>query len=329
MNKKKIVGILLCCVAVIAVAGIVKCSRKIEPDIIIKPSEKAFTFEDMMRAGKKQSDAEMMKMVTSDSPLFHRTGKQTLPKYDITHTPEVFECGGENVYALSNPGYDKVVIYFHGGAFVFEITRNHVELCDRLVNALNAKVIMPLYPLGPEAKWRRSYEMVTEVYKEALKENKPVYLIGDSAGAVIALGLAMQLKQDGLPPAEKIVLISPSPDATFSNKELREYEKKDVILPPRNTLSIFVSLWADKKELKDYHISPLYGNLEGLPDILLFTGNCEMLYPDNLLLYKKLIKAGNNTMYVLGDGLQHIFPILTGPEMNKSVDIIKDYIKGK
>jgi len=334
MKNKKILAILFCLAAIIAVTATAryyssfkhKCPA--EKCIVIKASDEAKKFEQKEKLVEQKNSDNFMKMLTTDSAIFHRTGKQTLPKVEMKHTAAVSECKGENVYTILKDGYEKVVIYIHGGAFMFEITPQHLAFCDRLVDTLNAKVIMPLYPLAPQAKWRTTYAMLTEVYKEALKENKPVILMGDSAGAVLSLGLAMQAKQDGLPLPCKIVVMSPAPDLSFSNTKIAEYEPKDVILSC-DTLKVCIPFWADKEDFTDYHVSVLYGDMKGLPEILLFFGNYEILYPDNVLLMNKLAAQGNKTTVVLGDGLQHVFPALTAPERDKSLAVIKEFVEGK
>lgn len=336
MTNRKIIIFAICCMAIVTASAAFaagcqnscnnQCGTK--QCITIEASEEAKALVEKMQAGKAKTEETFKKMLEPGSPLFKRSAKQTLPKVEMKYTPAVSDCNGEDIYTISKPGYDKVIIYTHGGGFITGISAHHLEFCDRLVDLLNAKVIMPLYPLAPQVKWRTTYAMLTEVYKQALKENKPVYLFGDSAGAVLTQGLSLQLKQDNMPAAVKIVLISPPCDLTLTNKDIPEYEAKDPMLSKKLLDPCFL-LWADKVELTDYHISPLNGELKGLPDMLIFMGNRDLLYPDVILLVDKLRSAGNKTKLVIGNGLPHIFPLITAPEREKSLAIVKEFIEGK
>ncbi len=62
---------------------------------------------------------------------------------------------------------------------------SHFEYLDLLVDALDARVIMPVYPKIPHRDYRTTFELLTKIYKRLLtKIDKPenLVIIGDSAG---------------------------------------------------------------------------------------------------------------------------------------------------
>ena len=96
---------------------------------------------------------------------------------------------GFEVYTLSPRRAARAgrVIYFHGGAYTSPITRIHWRFLARMVEATGLSVTVPLYPLTPQATCRDAYPFLDAAYAAALKESKPIYLIGDSAGGGLAL----------------------------------------------------------------------------------------------------------------------------------------------
>ena len=61
---------------------------------------------------------------------------------------------------------DKVILYFHGGAYMAEATNDHWEFLENVVNDTKATVIMPDYPLTPKHNYKDVYNMVEPLYKE-------------------------------------------------------------------------------------------------------------------------------------------------------------------
>ncbi len=110
---------------------------------------------------------------------------------------------------------------------------------------------------------------------------------------------------------EKTALLSPWIDLSLSNPEIKELEKKDLLLSPKSLL-ICSHNFAGDLDLKDPIVSPLYGDMEDLNSIGIFVGTHEILLPDCRKLKKK-IKASNTALqYKEYEAMQHdwmIFPI--------------------
>lgn len=256
--------------------------------------------------------------------LYNREDKQVLPAYDVENTVDSFICAGSNVYTLTHENYENIILYIHGGAWAFEISQEHIDICDKLATYLNAKVYMPLYPLTPKYNSDDTYQMIESLYKEILKSDKDIYLMGDSAGGNIALGLAYTIKEEKLAAPKKMILIAPCSDMSFTNEEMKEYEEIDPELSIYGA-SKLAKLWAGEGHLKDPKNSAVYADLSDYPDTLIFQGTNDILCPDNLLLYEHMKEDGVNVTLVKGEGLWHVFPIYPIPEQEKALDIIKDF----
>ena len=149
--------------------------------------------------------------------------------------------------------------------------------------------------------------------------------MGDSAGAGMALGLNMYFHKLGLRTADKLILMSPWVDLVMDNPDIKNYLKLDPTLK-YDELLVDAAYWANGDDLRDYRLSPIYGDMEGLKDVTLFTGTHEFFYPDIVKLSKILEKKGIRTHLYVGEGLNHVYPAFPIPEADKAIQTICDII---
>ena len=131
--------------------------------------------------------------------------------------------------------------------------------------------------------------MVFQAYTKLVELNPDddFYFLGDSAGGGFCLSLAQILRNAHFKKMpEKIVLLSPWIDISMSNPEIKELEKKDLLLDPKSLL-ICSRNFADDLDLKDPIVSPLYGAMENLNNIGIFVGTHEIFLPDCRRLKKR------------------------------------------
>jgi len=254
-------------------------------------------------------------------------GKVTpFPEAKVRNKLEKSEFGGFDVYTFSGREYDKIVYYLHGGAWVFDILKAHVEWCDELVDRLNAKVILPKYPLAPVYSYKETYEMLMGLYDEILKEGKPVYIMGDSAGGQLTLAVTKMAKESGRKMPEGIIPLSPAADMSFKNPAVTEVEVRDPMLGVYGCVE-FAKMWAKGLDLEDPALSPINCDLSGFPKTLLFAATDDILGPDNFELAERMEKAGVNVLLVRGEGLWHVFPISQTPERKRALDLIQTFCR--
>ena len=219
-----------------------------------------------------------------------------------------------------------ITIYLHGGSYTNEASYFHYRFVDNLSEALNTKVILVHYPLSPEYNWKDSFNLLESLYLEITKNtSKKIFIMGDSAGGGLALAFTEYLNNKKIKQPNKIVLISPWIDISMSNEEMRNYEAIDPMLEIDELIPI-AQKWKGNLDIKDYRVSPLYGNLKNLNDILLFVGEREILYPDIILLNKKLKKAQVNTKLIIGKSMNHIYPLYPIKEAKEALQEIADFI---
>ena len=239
-----------------------------------------------------------------------------------------FTQEGMPVYVLNERGNDqRVIVYLCGGAYIQQPDKTHWEYLNRLAQRTDAKVVVPLYSLAPNATVRCAYQQIGQLYAR-LYGSAPasdITLMGDSAGAGLALSFSEYLGQRGLPQPGHLILFSPWLDLDLINPLIKKYEDKDVTLACWGLRKIG-DLWAGNVDHRDFRVSPLYGDIDQLRDVTVFVGTREIMYPDVNALVQKLRDAQITVDYHVGRRLFHIYPLYQVPEaeevMTKVVEVV-------
>ncbi|MBO4831067.1 MAG: alpha/beta hydrolase [Oscillospiraceae bacterium] len=223
---------------------------------------------------------------------------------------------------------ERTVIYLHGGSYVNQISPFHWRAMDYLASACRAEVIAPLYTLVPYGTWREAFELVGTVCDRCRTEHpeRPVVLMGDSAGGGLALALCEEFAEKGVSQPARIVLFSPCADVDLDNPDIHDYVNKDPFLVP--ALSIYAKRWAGDLDTSDRRVSPLFGDVSRLGPVALFVGTKEITYPDIMLLAEKLRAAGADFELIVGEGMCHVWPLFPIPEGRAALRRTADIING-
>jgi acetyl esterase/lipase len=225
------------------------------------------------------------------------------------------ERAGWPVYDLAPQGEPlpaRRVLYFHGGAYINELTRSHWSLVARLAREVPCRCQLPIYPLGARAGAAQVVSTATELAAQLLAEPGRLVLAGDSAGGGLALATALALRDRGLKPA-RIILVSPWLDAHLDQAEQLTLERRDAMLAVAG-LREAARTYACGLSLDDPRISPLCGELRGLPPIIAFTGTHDLLNPDTRRLRDRCAEAGVTCDVIEAPGMPHVYPLMPTPE---------------
>lgn len=218
---------------------------------------------------------------------------------------------------------ENIIIYLHGGAYVKEMRSFHVKFCDKLAAKSNSTVYVPIYPIAPKHNYKESFDFLENFYKDLLKLDKPITIMGDSAGGGLSAAFCQYLAEINLPQPKHLILLSPWVDVSMSNKNYGDYANTDPMLGVES-LRYFAKFWADDLDLKDYKVSPLYGDVSKFGDTTIFVGTREIFYQDILEFYEKFDK--NKVRLIVGEGMNHVYPIYPIPEARKAFKEILEII---
>ncbi len=228
------------------------------------------------------------------------------------------EVEGRPVYEVRPRGNvrpSRRVIYFHGGAFVFEITAFHWKLIAEMAERLDAQGTVPIYPIAPEHRFEDIFGMALATYRKVLGEvsASDIVFMGDSAGGNMAVVLAMMAAQDGLPMPARQVLISPGLDMTLENTAVLEAAASDPWLDIEGGLEA-LRHYAPHMDPADWRISPINGDLSVLPPTLILAGGSDILTLDTVRFVEKARQAGADVELVVEPGMVHVWPLIDMPE---------------
>ncbi|MVA97262.1 alpha/beta hydrolase fold domain-containing protein [Nitratireductor sp. CAU 1489] len=228
---------------------------------------------------------------------------------------------GFPVYEVALPTLrsERRLIYFHGGAYCFEITPFHWNLIAELAERLAISITVPIYPLAPEHDIHAMFAMATTLYRQMVAQTPAgdILLAGDSAGGNMAVVLTMMAAREGLPLPAAHLLISPGLDMTMTNPQVEAAARRDPWLDIPGGLEA-VRLYSAGIDVADWRVSPLYGDLSVLPPSLVFSGTSDLLYPDTLVFVEKARRAGVEIELVTGEKMFHVWPLIDMPEAREA-----------
>lgn len=242
-------------------------------------------------------------------------------RFDI----DVDECSGHNIWTIEPPRNmsDKVVLYLHGGAYKYNFVSVHWTFIGNIVDQLKAKVVAPDYPLAPEYNATHVFDLLLKIYKNLLKDYDPknISIIGDSAGGGMTLALGELIKNEGLPQPGQLILLSPCVDVTLENPEIKEIDKDDPILNIKSIRLAGIE-YAGPLGVKDYLVSPIYGDISGLAPISIYVGTHDLLVADcrklNCMAKNQNIEIDYNEY----EGLFHVGMLYPTPEASEIRKVI-------
>jgi epsilon-lactone hydrolase len=228
---------------------------------------------------------------------------------------------------------NKHILYLHGGAYLFEAVPPHRAMIELLCMGYGFKVSFIDYPLAPENQFGKTHEVLHAAYEVIVTENPEdeFYLFGDSAGGGLALAFLQELVAQSIHPMiSKTALLSPWLDIGMQNPEIESIAAKDPILYKPALLQAARS-YAGDADLEHPKLSPLYGNMDHLGDILLLSGTHEICYPDCLRLHEKLEEAvGNDVDFRVYEKMMHDWIMLPIPEARRAIhEIAAWYLREK
>lgn len=207
-----------------------------------------------------------------------------------------------------------LILYLHGGAYVCGIAPPHWDFLSDLA-ARGAVVELPLYGLAPGHGVGEALALLDEVWAELGRRHpdRPITVMGDSAGGGLALAFALHLRDSGRPPPHAMVLLAPWADITCGDPAVDERRQDDPMLARAGAL-LAGKTWADGADPNDPRLSPINGDMAGLPPTDIYQGTRDMLRPQVEALAARMQAAGVAVDLTLCPGGLHVYPIFDTPE---------------
>lgn len=246
---------------------------------------------------------------------------------DVTyHAVDTAEFQGEYIIP-NNRENDGVILYLHGGGYCSGDMQYAKGFGTILAAQENIDVCCTAYRLAPENPFPAALDDATSAYRRLLKDGyspEKIILCGESAGGGLVFSLALRLKEENLPMPCGIIAISPWSDLTMSGISYEKNREND----PSMTLKR-LRFYAEQytENASDPLVSPLFGDLEGLPPSLIFVGGDEIMLSDSVELHKKLIDSGCVSNIRIAPDMWHIYLLYGIKEAKEDRKLITDFLK--
>jgi acetyl esterase len=191
-----------------------------------------------------------------------------------------------------------VVVFVHGGGFVRGNVVVYDPLCTHLAARVRAVVVSVDYRLAPEHRAPTAAFDVTDAiawvadHGVALRaDTSRIALCGDSAGGNLTAVAAQQLRDRGGSPVMHQALLYPATDMTLASPSIAQNAGAPMLT--RASIVTFRELYAPTgSDWRDPLLSPLFGELAGLPPTLVQTADLDPLRDDGVRYAHALEAAG-------------------------------------
>jgi acetyl esterase/lipase len=253
-------------------------------------------------------------------------------KAKVTYQQVSFE-NFEACFAVSNECLapcKHAVLYLHGGGYTAGTLDYAKGFGGLLAAHTRLNVFCAAYRLAPENKFPAALDDAMQAYRYLLESGyqpEHIAFAGESAGGGLEYCLLLRCRDEGVPLPRCVVGISPWTDLTFSGASYFNNVLRDPTLI-RESLAYYVLAYAAGHEDEPY-VSPVFGDLTGMPESLLFAGSDEILLDDARTLFQKLRDGGTNAELVVESGLWHVYPLYRTPESRRAVAKMSSFIRQK
>ena len=261
--------------------------------------------------------------------LQEESGK-LMTKHDVEFQPLEFPAFSAELATPEELRRERgILLYLHGGAYTAGMLEYARGFGSTLAVRTGFPVLYPAYRLAPEHPYPAALEDAVTAYRHLLDSGydaSDVILCGESAGGGLCFALGLRLRALGLPLPAGVVAISPWVDLSLSGASYREKAGKDPLLTVEE-LACAAAAYAGDTALTDPYVSPLYGDLAGMPPSLLFAGGDELLLDDMTALFERLKAAGCAVRRFVAPEMWHAYVLYDVEEAEPDFVRIGDFVR--
>lgn len=224
------------------------------------------------------------------------------------------------LYRTAGRGMERlpVLVYFHGGGFVVNSVDTHDRLLRLLALHSGAVVCAVRYSLAPERRFPHQHEEALAALRWVAAfgaahgiDAARIAVGGDSAGANLALGLALAARAPGEPRVSFGLLYYGMFANDFDTVSHRRFGDGRYGLTTARMRWYWQQYLGSVATPDDPRAVPLLADLRGLPPLLLLAADLDCLRDDTLRLAERLAEAGVSHRLAVYDGLPHSFATMT------------------
>ena len=207
-------------------------------------------------------------------------------------------------FSSKNAEPQATVLYLHGGGYTF-YPQAYADFIAQITLAAKARTFALDYRLAPEHRFPAQLEDALHAYRwllESGNDSETLIVAGDSAGGNLALALLLAARDSNLALPSLAVALSPPTDFAidvFANEELDWITKPELLR--------WRDWFCDQAQRRDPLVSPLRAELQGLPQIYIQAGCCEILYHSIRAFADRASRQGADVILESWEDMNHDF----------------------
>lgn len=232
----------------------------------------------------------------------------------------------------ANP--EKLILYIHGGGYVSGSCSDHRGFVSKFAKFTGVKNLIFEYRLAPENPFPAALDDSVKIYNWLLASGyqpENILMAGESAGGGLCLATLLELKEKKFPLPVAAIAISPWTDLTCSGESNKT--KNRFSPAPLNSWNVFSKHYCGNTPASHPFISPLFGNLKGLPPLFINSAKNDELFDDGEEFSRKATNAGVEVTFRAGENMIHCYPLMAPmfseatEAMNEIVEFVKFHLK--
>src|SRR6266481_8325728 len=249
-------------------------------------------------------------------------------------TREDVVINGVKAFLLTPPvvspeNRNRLLINAHGGGYLYNPGEAGAMESVSMAAYGGIKVVCVDYRMPPDHPYPAGLNDCMKVWRATAEINDPqkLGLFGSSAGAGMALAMILRAKEEGLPLPAALAIGTPWVDLTETGDTYKTNEWLDNILVSyHGYLSRAARLYANGNDLKNPHVSPIYGDFNHFPPTVLASGTRDLLLSLTVLTHRKLRRANVEAELHVFEGMSHIHYVLN-PLAPESRELFTEWAK--
>ncbi|MDE7193350.1 MAG: alpha/beta hydrolase [Oscillospiraceae bacterium] len=223
---------------------------------------------------------------------------------------------------------DGIILYLHGGGYVLGGMDYAKGFGTLIASQTGSKVCCLAYGLAPEHRFPSALTEAYDTYLFLLESGfapDKIFLCGESAGGGLIYALALKLRAESRPLPRGIIAFSPWCDLTLSGSSYNTNRAKDPSMTEKR-LRFYAESYADN--FNDPYVSPLFGDLTGLPPSLILAGGHEIMLSDSAELHKRLTACGCVSSLHIAPEMWHVYLMYNIKEAEDGYKKINEFMEG-
>jgi monoterpene epsilon-lactone hydrolase len=202
------------------------------------------------------------------------------------------------------------MLYLHGGGYFACSPETHRPITAAFARE-GFRVFAAAYRLAPEHKFPAALDDARAAYRGLLAQDpyhQTIAVAGDSAGGGLAVSMMLRLRPEGTRLPAAAALFSPWTDLAATGKSLVDNDESCALFTGA-AIGPSAKLYLGDADPRNPLASPLYGDLAGLPPMIIHAAKDEVLRDDSVRLAERARAAGVQVELKLWPVVPHVWQL--------------------